>query len=151
MRDKTSAVLDRLVIVPFQAHFSKDDKDYRPFIKYELCQEPAIERLIKLGVDALRRVLSRKAFTSSHKVKDSLDDYAMLNNPILMYLQDVTPEQLCTESVGYWHEKYHEFCTVNGITTLSRIEFSRQVLRTYPTLKINRKMINGVVYKQFAC
>lgn len=151
MRDKTSAVLDRLVIVPFQAHFSKDDKDYRPFIKYELCQEPAIERLIKLGVDALRRVLSRKAFTSSHKVKDSLDDYAMLNNPILMYLQDVTPEQLCTESVGYWHEKYHEFCTVNGITTLSRIEFSRQVLRTYPTLKIKRKMINGVVYKQFAC
>jgi putative DNA primase/helicase len=32
----SSAVLDRLVIIPFYATFSKKDADYDPFIKYKL-------------------------------------------------------------------------------------------------------------------
>lgn len=54
MKDKTGAVLRRLVIIPFNATFSKDDPDYRPFIKYELTQQDSIEYLIRLGVEGLK-------------------------------------------------------------------------------------------------
>ena len=57
MKDKTGAVLRRLVIIPFNASFSKKDKDYDPYIKYKLIEQGSIEYLIKLGVDGLHRIL----------------------------------------------------------------------------------------------
>lgn len=150
VKDKTGAMLDRLVVIPFNAHFSKNDPDYRPFIKYELCQPDAIEYLIKLGIEGLKRVLARRTFTASDKVQANLDEYNELNNPILLFFQDVSVDDLCTESVGYWYGKYHEFCISNNITTLSRIEFSRQALRTCPTVEIKRKTVNGQVLKVFS-
>ena len=150
VKDKTGAVLDRLIVIPFNAHFSKEDADYRPYIKYELCQEEPIEYLIKLGVEGLKRVLERRAFTASDKVQANLEEYNELNNPILLFFKDVSAEELCRESVEYWHTKYHEFCLSNGINTLSRIEFSRQALRICPTVEIKRKMVNGKTFKAFA-
>ena len=150
VKDKTGAVLDRLIVIPFNAHFSKDDADYRPYIKYELCQDAPIEYLIKLGVEGLKRVLARRAFTASDKVQANLEEYNELNNPILLFFKDLTSEDLCRESVEFWHNKYHEFCLSNGISTLSRIEFSRQALRICPNLEIKRKMVNGKAFKVFA-
>ena len=150
VKDKTGAVLDRLIVIPFNAHFSKDDADYRPYIKYELCQDAPIEYLIKLGVEGLKRVLARRAFTASDKVQANLEEYNELNNPILLFFKDLTSEDLCRESVEFWHNKYHEFCLGNGISTLSRIEFSRQALRICPNLEIKRKMVNGKAFKVFA-
>ena len=43
MKDKTGAVLRRLVIIPFNAQFSNTDPDYDPFIKYKLTEPAAIE------------------------------------------------------------------------------------------------------------
>lgn len=149
VKDNTGAVLDRLIVIPFNAHFSKDDADYRPYIKYELCQEAPIEYLIRLGVEGLQRVLARRAFTASDKVQANLDEYNELNNPILLFFKDLKTDDLCRESVEYWHSKYHEFCVANGITTLSRIEFSRRALRLCPTLEIKRKTVNGKTFKMF--
>lgn len=150
VKDKTGAVLDRLIVIPFNAHFSKADPDYRPYIKYELCQDAPIEYLIKLGVEGLRRVLARRAFTSSEQVQANLAEYNELNNPIVLFFQDLEQEDICRESVAYWHEKYHEFCAGNGIGTLSRIEFSRQALRQFPNLEIKRVWVNGKQVRAFA-
>ena len=150
VKDKTGAVLDRLIVIPFNAHFSKADPDYRPYIKYELCQDAPIEYLIKLGVEGLRRVLARRAFTSSEQVQANLAEYNELNNPIVLFFQDLEQEDICRESVAYWHEKYHEFCAANGIGTLSRIEFSRQALRQFPDLEIKRVWVNGKQVRAFA-
>ncbi len=149
VKDKTGAVLDRLVVIPFNAHFSKSDSDYRPYIKYELCQEDAIEYLILLGVKGLKRVLENRAFTSSDKVEANLTEYNELNNPILLFFKEIKTEELCRETVEYWHNKYHEFCLANGITTLSRIEFSRQAVRYISNIEIKRRVIAGKQVKIF--
>ena len=39
------------------ATFSKDDPDYRPFIKYDLMQPEALEYMIALGMEGLKRGL----------------------------------------------------------------------------------------------
>lgn len=150
VKDKTGAVLDRLVVIPFNAHFSKSDSDYRPYIKYELCQEEAIEYLILLGIKGLKRVLENRAFTSSDKVEANLTEYNELNNPILLFFKEIKPEELCRETVEYWHNQYHQFCLANGITTLSRIEFSRQAVRYISNIEIKRRVIAGKQVKIFA-
>ena len=52
MKDKTGAVQRRLVIVPFDAKFTPNDADFRPFIKDELCEQSSMEYLIQLGPEA---------------------------------------------------------------------------------------------------
>lgn len=150
VKDRTGAVIDRLIIIPFNAKFSKSDPDYRPFIKYELCQRDAVERLIALGIQGLRRVLEHNAFTDSDQVKRELAEYNEMNNPILGFFKEIGgAEELCRESVAYWYGKYHEFCLANQINSLSKIEFGRQVLHVFPTLEVYSGRINGKAVRRY--
>lgn len=148
-RDKTGAVLDRLIIIPFNATFSKEDPDYRPYIKYELQADECIEYLIKLGVDALKRVLETKAFTTSEKVDQQLKEYDELNNPIISFYSEWTVEKTQREPIDIIYGAYKEFCLVNNFTAISRIEFSRQTKKHYD-FTVVRKQINGKSVKFFA-
>jgi putative DNA primase/helicase len=53
MRDRTQAVLDRMIIIPFNASFNKSDPDYDPFISDKLKSREAIEYLIRVGIEGL--------------------------------------------------------------------------------------------------
>ena len=48
IKDKSGAVIDRLIIVPFDATFSKSDPDFDPYIKYKLRATSSMEYLIQL-------------------------------------------------------------------------------------------------------
>lgn len=148
-KDRTGAIIDRLIVVPFNATFSKNDPDYDPYIKYKLVQDDCIQYLIKLGIEGLKRVLERKAFTESEKVNEELDNYNKLNNPILYFFADISVEDLIREPVDVWFAKYHDFCLGENINTLSKIEFSRQLLRHFNGLEIKVKSINGKRYRMF--
>ncbi len=67
IKDRTGAVQRRLIIIPFNAKFSKDDPDYRPYIKYELREEESVQYLINVGLKGLKRVLENRQFTKSKK------------------------------------------------------------------------------------
>lgn len=89
MKDKTGAVLRRLVIIPFNARFSKYledgvtiDPKFRPYIKYELNEQSSVEYMIKIGIDGLKRIIENNGFTKSKKVQQQLDEYENENNPI---------------------------------------------------------------------
>lgn len=143
VKDRTGAVIDRLIIIPFNAHFSKSDPDFKPFLKYELCKKEAIERLIVLGVEGLRRVLEANAFTDSEQVKRELKEYDESNNPILLFLKELDEDELCREPFAHWYSSYHEFCLSNQIQSLSKIEFGKQIRRRFPSLRMTTKKIGG--------
>lgn len=143
VKDRTGAVIDRLLVIPFNATFSKNDPDYRPFIKYELCQRDAIERLIALGVIGLQRVLENNQFTDSDVVKKQVEEYNEMNNPILLFFKELEEDDLCREPFSHWYSAYHEFCLSNQIQALSKIEFGKQLRREFPDLRMAVKKING--------
>ena len=97
MRDKTGAVLRRLVMIPFNATFSKADADYDPFIKYKLIKEDSIEYLIQLGIEGLKRVLSNNEFTKSTKVDRVLTEYEEENNPIIAFINEVGEDAIINQ------------------------------------------------------
>lgn len=149
VKDKTGAVLNRLIIIPFNATFSKNDPDYKPFIKYELQKEDSIEYLIKLGIDALKKVLDKKEFTAGDKVTEQLKQYDELNNPIITFYEEWTIEKSQREPIDVIYSAYKEFCLVNNFNPISRIEFSRQTKKHYDFVVV-RKQINGKSVKFFA-
>lgn len=146
IKDKSGAVLDRLVIVPFDARFSKDDPDFDPYIKYKLIQEDSLEYLIKLGVQGLQRVLENQGFTESEKVRASLDEYRETNNPVLLFFKEDI--KVVNEPTNAVYRKYNEFCIANSFTPMSNIEFSKQVKKHY-NLDIKTKSISGKKYRVF--
>ncbi|MEG1336018.1 MAG: phage/plasmid primase, P4 family, partial [Clostridiales bacterium] len=93
IKDKTGAVLDRLIIIPFNARFSKDDPEYDPYIKYNLRSQEVMEYLIQLGIKGLKRVLLNRGFTSSDKVAKEIDEYEETNNPIIGFINECELEE----------------------------------------------------------
>lgn len=144
-----SALLRRLVKIPFNAKFTKEDPDYDPYISWKLKAPEVIEYAILLGIEGLKRVLENKDFTQSAAVQKELEEYEIENNPILLFFNDVEKNEIENQSTNEVFKKYYGFCMANNFTPMGNIEFSKQVKKYYG-FDIIRKSINGVKYRIFA-
>jgi putative DNA primase/helicase len=144
IKDKTGAVLDRLVIVPFNATFSKHDADYDPHIKYKLRTENAMEYLIQLSLDGLKRVLANNGFTICNKVQTEIDEYNEQNNPIVGFFKDVDIDtDVNNQPTKDVYTRYKLYCNDNNFTPLSAIEFTKYIKKELEmevkVIKVNGK------------
>ena len=142
MKDKTGAVLRRLVIVPFNAKFSKDDPDYDPFITWKLRDESVMEYIVKIAVEGLKRVLVNNAFTESVKVEKELEEYEVQNNPILLFLQEHEEWEFINQPTKNIHRMYKVFCVENGFGEMTLSNFSRELNKRLG-LVVKRIRVNG--------
>lgn len=133
MKDKTGAVLRRLVIIPFNARFIKYlpsgeiDPDYNPYIKYQLVEQSSVEYLIRVGVEGLKRIIENNEFTKSEKVAEQIDEYENENNPIKAFIDDCGVEMIEDEPTGDVYSRYQVFCADCGMQPMSNIVFSKQI------------------------
>lgn len=148
MKDKTGAVLRRLVIIPFNAAFGKSDPDYDPFIKYKLISKDSIEYFIKLGVEGLKRVITNNEFTNSEKVQNQLNEYEEENNPIIAFIADTGVDMIENEPTNEVYKRYQVFCADNAMTPMSNIVFSKQINKRLG-FKVIQKKLNNVNRKIF--
>lgn len=149
MRDKTGAVLRRLVMIPFNATFTKDDEDYDPFIKYKLISEDSIEYLIQLGIAGLKRVLHNNEFTVSQKVTNAITEYEEENNPIIAFINEVGADAIVNQPTTDVYLRYSTFCSQSQLNALSKIAFSKCINKRLGTNTVSRR-INGTVIRIFA-
>lgn len=148
IKDKSGAVIDRLIIIPFDAVFSSDDPDFDPYIKYKLITEDAMEYLAQLGIEGLKRILTNRTFSESDKIKKSIKEYEESNNPALLFFNEVTEDGILNEPTKDVYQKYQNFCLANGFNPISNIEFSRQTNKHF-NCEIVNKSINGKKYRLF--
>jgi len=148
MKDKTGAVQRRLTIIPFDAKFSVDDPDYRPYIKYELREQECIEYMILLGIEGLKRVIENQKFTQSTRVEKELEEYEESNNPIIGFFKEVGHDEIENEPTKDVYKRYQEYCLANNLQPMSNIEFSKQVKKKF-NFEIADKKIDGKKYRIF--
>lgn len=126
------AIMRRMVIIPFSATFSPDDVDYKPNIIDDLTTQQATEYLIRLGVEGLQRVLKTNQFTESSRVKDEINEFEKMTNPILGFIANYEQDgnSLLEGSLDdiYIHfEKYHKEMYGTDAKIMAKHEFSKQV------------------------
>lgn len=148
IKDKSGAVISRLVIIPFDAQFSVNDVDYDPYVKYKLRQPENMEYLIQLGIKGLKRVLQNREFTTSQRVQKELREYEENNNPVLLFFKEISIEDIENNPTKDVYKKYSEFCIANSFQPMSNIEFSKQVKKYYG-VEIIDKTIKRVKYRIF--
>lgn len=131
MKDKTGAVLRRLVIIPFNATFSKSDPDYDVNIKYKLIQQDSIEYLIQLGIVGLNRVRINQGFTETTDSEQARKEYEIENNPVLAFVADAEEKNLINyEPTDEVYKRYQVFMVDSGFgTPLGKTSFTRALGR----------------------
>ncbi len=144
----TAAILRRIIIIPFNARFTKDDADYDPFIKYKLTSQQSIEYLIQLGIQGLKRILINQQFTESTKVKKEIEEYEESNNPIILFFKETPITDIQRNTTNSVYTMYQEFCIRNKVQPISKITFSKQV-NSYFGFKVVDKKINSKKYRVF--
>lgn len=136
------AVLDRLVIIPFDAKFSKEDPDYDPFIKYKLRDEDVMEALIAKAIPALKDVLIDQEFERCDKVTKNLEEFEKSNNPILEFYEEIDEGDYLNEPIKVVYQKYTTFCLANNLSPISAIEFQKQTKKQF-NLTIKTVQLDG--------
>lgn len=148
MRDKTGAVLRRLVMIPFKATFTKDSPDYDPYITYKLKAVDSIEYLIQLGIDGLKRVLHNNEFTMPENVANALTEYEEENNPVIAFINDTGTDSIINQPTQDVYLRYTLFCSQNQLQALSKIAFSKQINKRLETVVVTKR-INGKIIRLF--
>lgn len=153
IRDHTGAAQRRLLIIPFDAHFSKNDPNYDNTIIWKLKEQDAMEYFIRIGVEGLKRVVNNKCYSDSVKVDEQLEEYRIENNPVLSFVNDVGIESIENEPTTMVYLRYSTYCAESGFKPLARNIFPKQMKRLTP-LDIgfgkdrNRKTIKIYVRKE---
>lgn len=152
MKDPTGAIIRRLLFVPFNATFSKDDPDYDPYITYKLRSEDVIKYMIRLGVEGLSRIFANKGFTECELSTQTLEEYEEYNNPVLAFCNDQGGLDyiLRNDTKTVYHD-FKFYCSENSYQcyytplTFGKMIKSIYKVETYPK-KINGELIR--VYKK---
>lgn len=150
-----TAIKDRLVIIPFEARFTKDGDDYNPNIIKDLMSQSAIEYLIMLGVQGLQRIIQNQGFTEPDIVTKELDDFEANNDSILAWLNslkesddesihDVVEHFVVGRDFEDIYNEYSHFCWDECLNEImvSRRNFSKEICSRVDGLNKIRKYID---------
>src|SRR5690606_21629369 len=124
INDLTDALKRRIIFIPFNAKYSKKDKDYDPFILDKLTQPEALEYLLKLAVDGLHRLIENNGFEVPKQSLKLWEEYEEINNPVVAFLNEFNIDG---ETVEETYLKYTTWCFQSGLKPLSKNVFGREV------------------------
>lgn len=140
VHDRSDGFSRRIVIVPFNAKFSKNDSDYDPFIEDKLLTDEAIQYFLRIAIDGLRRVLLNKGFTISQTGEQEKSDYMKLNNNVLEWFE--YEPKIENESVTDVYMSYQVWCSQNGCMPVKKLNLSKEIHKQFGLLSKPR-YING--------
>lgn len=142
MKDKTGAVLNRLVIIPFNATSGEIDPDYNPKIRYELVEQSSVEYLIRVGVEGLKRIIENQGFSKSDATEQMAEEYDLMNNPIKGFFAEQEEGYIFRETVQDIFTRYQLYCNDCGIKPETKISFGKTVAEMFQVESKNTR-VNG--------
>ncbi|MBA9088778.1 putative DNA primase/helicase [Fontibacillus solani] len=136
INDTTDGLMRRLIIIPFNAKFSSKDDDFDPFIKDKLITDSAMEYFLRIALEGLKRVLNNNKFTMPTVAVTELEQYELMNNPLLAFISD--DRKIHNELTRDVYLSYSAWCHSNGLRPLSQIQFSREICKRGYEIKIKK-------------
>ena len=140
VHDKSDGFTRRIVIVPFNARFTKADADYDPFIEDKLMTPEALQYMLKIAIDGLRRVIINKGFSKSREGDLEKAEYMKLNNNIIEWVE--SEPHIQNESINDVYLQYQVWCVQSGCNAVKKLNFSKELKKKYG-YESKTKTING--------
>lgn len=147
-KDDTGAMMDRLIIIPCLAEFKDTDADYNPMIEEDITTEEALEYFVKLGIDALVRLLEKGQFTVGSKTEEIMRDYLINNVPVLDFFEMNPDGPAADDDTQYFYDKYLTYCVKGNIIPMGKLGFNRAVC-SYYHVRTKLKKASGKVTRVY--
>ena len=153
--DKTGAVKDRLIFVPFSNTYSIEKGNLNPHIVKEMTSNENMEALLVLALQSLKELIKNNRFTYSYKSESCLDEFDKDNNPILYFIEETQENSWIGGNVFHnmpvaeAYDKYIKFCNENGFKSVSKISFSKGIRANIINIEVNTIKNNGKSVKVF--
>lgn len=86
IRDDSDGLKRRLMNIPFNAHFTDENKDYSILSRARRGDTSFMEYMLKLSIEGLHRLLKNMSYTKCDLIIKANLEYQEFNNPILRFL-----------------------------------------------------------------
>lgn len=128
INDASGAVKDRMIVIPFNAHFEEGAEDNNPNILDELLTEDNMEYLILAGLRGLRRLLENKQFTQPAAVRAAMQQYLLESDPLAAFISE-NKTGIIGKPTAEVYVSYEHFCKDHDVThrILSHTKFTQTV------------------------
>lgn len=115
--DKSEGFYRRWLLIPFNARFSVNDKDYDPLIADKISEPVALSYLLNRGIKGAQRLIHLGHFTESQAVKDALEAYKADNSTVLSWIDDreLNEDYFLESPRDVLYSEFSDWCKVSGI------------------------------------
>lgn len=145
MQDKSSGMVRRLCVVPFNAVITREDPDFDPFIIDKITTEEAKSYVLNMALKGLERVFYNQGFTTPKVVDELMDDYYREINNVLQYFELYDVKDIKGKTSKDVYNDYVFWCIEDNQTPYKIRRFNTEVRkRTKLTLRQRRKHGNVV-------
>lgn len=149
VRDKTGAVLDRLVIVPFDVNM-KSLGNFDPLIKHKLHTQEAAEHIISKGLKHLIELLERRSFTYPDKVRERMNQHIIDNNPFELYVEQYDREFFIDQTTELIYTDYKAYCIESSYPFENKVHFVKMMNRKFGFISKAKRNHLGKLIKYFS-
>jgi putative DNA primase/helicase len=133
VNDKSFGFYRRLILIPLDAKFSKEDPDYDPDVAQKVMSDEAMSYLLNIAVRGLRRML-KKGFSVSDKVTKAIETYKIQSSNTLSWIHDTELDEtyLLSKDTGELYYEFKTWCETEGIENIPRQQtFSTDIMKKY--------------------
>lgn len=144
--EKGKAYKRRVLWLPMYSEVTEDKKD--PMFIAKQTSQKSLEYWTRLMVEGYQRLYKNCAFTESELVNEFNALYHLENNPALMWLVDMRPEDFIGERVPAIMEEYNVWAEENGYSEVSTKMLKSTIYDKF-RLGVGNKKIQGKQAKVF--
>jgi putative DNA primase/helicase len=130
MTDFSEGFMRRLIIVPFDAKFSKELGNVDPLIEEKLFAE--LPGIFNRVIEAYHRLLDQKGFSQSDIIKETISEYKNIQNTVYNWVQescDLVHERPVFTPSSNLYRAYVEWCKPMALKPVTSTKFGSEVKR----------------------
>lgn len=150
MTDFSEGFLRRLLIVPFDATFSKEAGTVDPQIEDKLFGE--LSGIFNRVVEAYKRLIEQKGFTASEVVKDTIKEYKDSQNTVNLFVDEAVERSVDRHEwfipSSNLYRAYVEWCKPMALKPVTSTKFGTEISRVTKRKSFAKK-IDGKVIRGF--
>jgi P4 family phage/plasmid primase-like protien len=147
MPDISGGLDSRHIIIPLSNQVKTIDYD----LSYKIESDDAMEYLLLLAINGLKRLLKQNGFTIPVDVAEAINDCKINNNSVLAWIDQLLDvDAILERPITDVYQEYVRFVNLNGGIALGSIVYSRELVRTCKGIEIRRKRSNNSIIKIFS-
>jgi phage/plasmid primase, P4 family, C-terminal domain len=134
--DKSEGYYRRLLILPFNRQFNKEERDHK--LKYKIASSE-LDGIFLWALNGLKRLRNRGYFEESASMLNVKDEYRKENNNVIIFIEEMCVLDAHDDiSKDDLYQAYNNWCLDSGYRSLSKITFGRELIRQYASVNKGR-------------